>query len=75
MATQKLPAIIIGLCDVTRNLAKSKAKSLVAAKWSRGPSEPALGCLGTAQALQAGASKSTWEGAGIPQVVLCHAPE
>jgi len=57
---------------------KSKAKLLAAAKQSRQPSEQALGCLGTTQALRAGASKSTLEGRGgrasTPKVELCHAP-
>jgi len=38
------------------------------------PSEPALGCLDTTQALRAGASKSTWRRANTLQVTLRHAP-
>ena len=37
----------------THKAKQSKAKSLAAAKRSRQPSEPALGCLGTTQALRA----------------------
>jgi len=58
----------------TTHTKQKKAKSLAATKRSCRPSEPALGCLGTTQALQAGASKSTSEGASTLQVTLCHAP-
>jgi len=54
--------------DDTHTLARTKPKPLAVTKWSRQPSEPALGFLGTTQALRAGASKSTWERASTPQV-------
>ena len=49
-------------------------KSLATAKQSCQSSKPALGCLGTTQALKAGASKPTWGRVSNPQMELCYAP-
>jgi len=51
-----------------------KAKSPAAAKWSRQPSDPALGYLGTTQALRAGASKPPGGGL-VPHRWSCTMPQ